>query len=84
MSLGVVRQARIPSLTGKLTRRLGDLAERVLTTNEAGAEERLEVAVALAYGLDRDEMAKVLSSFPKVDMEERDRLLDDELWRTTC
>ncbi len=40
----------------------------------------LEVAVARAYGLDRDAFASVLPAFPKLRAEERDALLYKELW----
>jgi hypothetical protein len=40
----------------------------------------LEIAVARAYGLDRDAFDCVLSAFPKLTAEEREALLCKDLW----
>ena len=79
MSLGVVRQARVPALTQRQTRSLAQLAERSMK-GEGHAELQLEIAVAKAYGLARGDMAQLLDQFPKLGEEERARLMDCSLW----
>ena len=80
MSLGVVRQTRIPDLDDDLIERLSTLANRVLEGGGVVAEQRLEVAVAKAYGLDRQDMARLLSDFPKLDESERSGLTNSKAW----
>lgn len=75
MSLGAVRQARVPRLVTSLVRRLSALVR-------SGADEaRLEVAVARAYGLDREDMRALAAEFPKLTEEDRSALLSSSLWR---
>lgn len=79
MSLGAVRQARVPELTRSL---VATLASGVAAAQEgcANAAVRLEVMVAKAYGLDRDTLESIIGSFDKIDEEERCQLLDPALW----
>lgn len=81
MSLGVVRDAHVPVLDGRLEAQLGEEAIRL-----SGAAEiecgRMEVMVAQACGLKRDAFALLLDSFEKVRGDEKARLLDKELWMT--
>ncbi|MHB0679192.1 hypothetical protein ACX4MV_11445 [Roseomonas mucosa] len=80
MSLGIVRMARIPPLEGSVVRKLARVGEAALA-HGGEAQASLEVAVARAYGLDREAMAAVISQFPKVDAAERDAVLAPALWR---
>jgi Alw26I/Eco31I/Esp3I family type II restriction m6 adenine DNA methyltransferase len=81
MSLGVVRDAHIPELDMLLVRRLSAAVRNLEAASETMAD-RLEVLVARAYGLDRDAFALLLESFEKVSGDERERLLDKQLWAT--
>jgi Alw26I/Eco31I/Esp3I family type II restriction m6 adenine DNA methyltransferase len=80
MSLGVVRQARVPILDGRLIGLLSGLARSAMDNGGLAAEHRLEIAVAKAYGLGRDEMARLLDDFPKLDDDEREALTRVESW----
>jgi len=80
MSLGVVRQARIPTLTGRLINGLSSLARIAMNGGGMPAEHRLEIAVAKAYGLDRDDMARLLDDFPKLEECEREALTSIAAW----
>jgi hypothetical protein len=44
------------------------------------AEHRLEIAVAKAYGLSREEMSRLLDDFPKLKEDEREALTSVEAW----
>lgn len=79
MSLGVVRQARAPVLDDRLANLLSNLARSAMN-GALAAEHRLEIAVAKAYGLSRDEMARLLDDFPKLDEAERNALTSVEAW----
>lgn len=80
MSLGVVRQARVPELDDRLVNQLSSLARSAMNGGGAAAENRLEIAVAKAYGLSREEMARLLDDFPKLEDRERDALTSAEAW----
>lgn len=82
MSLGVVRQARIPNLTSENITVLAR-AVRANAVRCPLAAARLEIAVAKAYGLGPDALSKILDSFEKVDDVEKQRLLDPALWAGT-
>jgi Alw26I/Eco31I/Esp3I family type II restriction m6 adenine DNA methyltransferase len=74
VSLSVVRATRIPRLDRQL---IAPLAKAALACLEerACAESDLEVAVARAYGLDREEWNSVASHF-ELSAQERDALRD--------
>jgi Alw26I/Eco31I/Esp3I family type II restriction m6 adenine DNA methyltransferase len=80
MSLGVVRQARVPVLDDRLVTQLSSLARSAMNGGGVAAEHRLEIAVAKAYGLSREEMARLLDAFPKLEDGERDALTSVEAW----
>lgn len=80
MSLGVVRQAHVPKLDLHLITKLTSLAHSVMNGGGLVAEHRLEIAVAKAYGLGREEMAHLLDDFPKLEGGERDALINVEAW----
>lgn len=80
MSLGVVRQARIPTLNARLINSLSSLARAAMNSGSLPAEHRLEIAVAKAYGLGRDEMARLLDDFPKLEEFEREALTSIAAW----
>jgi hypothetical protein len=81
VSLGVVRATRVPALAPEMLNAIAEAAHAAVL-GKFGAEARLEVRVARAYGLGRAEMECVLSQFPKVLGRERDDVLDAELWRS--
>lgn len=78
MSLGVVRRARVPTLDARLVGSLASLARRAMT--DEAVVPHLEIAVARAYGLNRDDMMTLFSDFPKLDQLERDTLTDARSW----
>ena len=80
MSLGIVRQARVPMLDPSLIDVLSSLAYDAMNGGGLKAEHRLELAVARAYGLTRDEMARLLDDFPKLDEGEREALISAAAW----
>jgi Alw26I/Eco31I/Esp3I family type II restriction m6 adenine DNA methyltransferase len=77
MSLGIIRSTKIPALSARVVASLGAHATRVLAGSPS---TRLEVAVAKAYGLSRDDFADVLSFFSAVKVEEKDKVLKPALW----
>ncbi len=79
MSLGIIRSARVPKLDKRMRQRLGRAARSALS-REPGAEHRLEVETARAYGLDRDAMGLVLGCFPKLTRSEVDAILAPAAW----
>lgn len=79
MSLGAVRAARAPRLSPALSMRLAKLVDRA-TGGDARAADQLEIAVARAYGLSRNDMITLVDSFPKVDDAEKSRLLAQDNW----
>lgn len=83
MSLGVVRQSRIPSFKAQSIKRLAAAGRRALGSSEEGwASDALEVAVAREYGLDRSSMIAILEHFPKIDDDERERIAQVKAWQT--
>lgn len=80
MSLGVVREARLPVMNQPVLARLAAEADAVLSKAGDKAAVSLEVAVAQAYGLDRSAMTAILELFVKVDAAEREAILAPALW----
>jgi len=78
MSLGAVRRAKVPVLTPDTVSRLSSVVD-VVQTDESD-QVKLEVAVAKAYGLDRDVFELILGQFPKVLPGEREHLLASYNW----
>ena len=75
VSLGSVREVRVPRFDDSHTlHRLSALTRRVLDC-EAGAEAALEVAVALAYGLAREEFIMLLGYFDRLPEDFRAEML---------
>jgi len=80
VSLGAVRQVRVPAFEGDDTvSMLCGLVDRVMS-GEAQAEVELEVRVALLYGLSREDFSLVLTSFDKLEQAEREAFLASPLW----
>lgn len=80
MSLGVVRRTHMPVLDGRLIEQLSSLARSAMNGGGAIAEHRLEIAVAKAYGLNREELACLLDDFPKLEDGERQALTSVAAW----
>jgi Alw26I/Eco31I/Esp3I family type II restriction m6 adenine DNA methyltransferase len=80
ISLGSVRDVHIPHLTNPcIVQTLAQLVDRA-SAGDAEAVQRLEVEVAQLYGLRRDDMAALLSSFAKIDNDEASALLSISAW----
>jgi Alw26I/Eco31I/Esp3I family type II restriction m6 adenine DNA methyltransferase len=80
MSLGVVRSARIPAMTRRVVASIASAVDVVMA--DPAQEAALEVKVARAYGLDRDQFAAILTQFPKLDGAMQAKLLSKTLWRS--
>lgn len=81
MSLGVVRQCRVPDLSSRVVATLSKAARRAAAAGDnSSASDALEVAVARAYELDRSSMISILENFPKLTDSERERLTCQEMW----
>lgn len=86
ISLGIIRQIRIPPLENRefvrrLSQRMLDLDENPFTEEETLLD--LEVSVAQAYGLKKDEYAMLLQSFEGLSNSFRERLLSHPIWAQT-
>jgi Alw26I/Eco31I/Esp3I family type II restriction m6 adenine DNA methyltransferase len=79
MSLGVIRSAHVPKFDKRTRERLARAARSAIS-REAGAEHRLEVEAARAFGLDREAMSLVLGFFPKLTKAEVDAILAPAAW----
>lgn len=80
MSLGVVRRAHVPTLDADSIELLSSLARSAMNGEDKSAEHKLEIAVAKAYGLSRDEMIRLLDDFPKLEDWERQALTSVAAW----
>ena len=82
VSLGSVRQVRIPDLyDSTVVKRLFRLVDRCLA-GDSTALVTLEVRVARLYGLTRDDLGLLLSSFEKIGKDEVSLLLTCKEWET--
>lgn len=82
ISLGTVRQARVPSLTDRrVVRHLAKLVDRRMTAKR-DASVALEVRVAQLYGLSREEFGALLGPFEKLTDGEVKALLSERRWRS--
>jgi len=80
MSVGVVRQARVPDLRNeKLVIEFARIAEGCLG-GKADMELIAEILCAQCYGLDRSEFKQILSYFPKLENGEIERHLEEGMW----
>ena len=80
MSLGVVREGRLPNLTPSLVDKLAAVTSKVILDKKQHA--KYEVTVAKSYGLSRENFAEIIDAFPKLDPDERIALLNPQLWAT--
>lgn len=81
VSQGVLRQCSVPLSVLLESQERGELLRMLEKRLNSDAElPELEVAVARAYGLDRDAFARALSAFPKLSVDERETLLCKDLW----
>ncbi len=82
ISLGVVRQVKVPDLNDQgLAKRLSNMVERLEAGDEA-VEIDIEVAVAQSYGLSRDGLGALLRKFDGLSEQDRTRLLGHPSWQT--
>lgn len=82
VSVGVLRKTRIPPITSELTTKLVPMVKRKLA-GDVTAEVEIEIVVAKAYGLERQGLAEIMQSFPKLTPEECQNLLDHPMWRNS-
>jgi Alw26I/Eco31I/Esp3I family type II restriction m6 adenine DNA methyltransferase len=81
LSLGAVRRCSVPDLEDTaFLATLSGLVDRRLA-GDGTAEVEAEVRVAEAYGLSRDDLALLLSSFDKMEEYEVASLTSHEAWR---
>ncbi len=81
VSQGVLRSCAVASGCFSDPRRRAALLERIADrVRDEQAAARLEVAVARAHGLTRDDLACVLEGFPKLTAAERAAHLEAGLW----
>lgn len=81
ISLGVVRQVRVPSFENKkLIALLLEYIERLKGEDSNSAEIALEVIVAQAYGLDREKYKTILEHFCSLSDEMKQQLISHDLW----
>jgi Alw26I/Eco31I/Esp3I family type II restriction m6 adenine DNA methyltransferase len=79
VSAGVMRKVRIPAWNSDFIQN----TSRLVKERMGGvllAENQLEVDIAKAYGLSRNQFSEMLSAFPKVSEMERETLLSSDLW----
>ncbi|XAZ23410.1 Alw26I/Eco31I/Esp3I family type II restriction adenine-specific DNA-methyltransferase [Sinorhizobium sp. B11] len=77
VSLGVIRQVRVPALSGLCL--IDTLCERRLA-GDAAVEDLLEVACAKAYGFDRSNFSKILEFFKWIPEKKREFLMSKSAW----
>lgn len=82
ISLGAVRQARVPDLHDRalVARLSAGLA--ALESGDPDGEIALEIAVARAYGLDRPGFEELLAHFDRLPPAQKDRFLAHPTWDT--
>jgi Alw26I/Eco31I/Esp3I family type II restriction m6 adenine DNA methyltransferase len=80
ISVGILRKTRIPEITAELINKLVPLAKSKLS-GDLYAEQKIEIVVAKSYGLNCDDLAEIIKSFPKITTEERQNLLEHKLWK---
>ena len=79
VSAGVLRKVRVPDWNKNFVSKVS----RLVTNRMSGdlhAEYQLEINIAQAYGLDRNQFGEILTAFPKVSENERAALLNPTLW----
>ena len=82
ISLGVVRQVKVPDFNDRsLVKRLSSMVGRLGAGDET-AEIDIEVAVAQSYGLSRDDLGVLLRKFDGIPEQNRTRLLGHSSWQT--
>jgi Alw26I/Eco31I/Esp3I family type II restriction m6 adenine DNA methyltransferase len=80
ISLGIVRLAHLPNLEdNKLVNSLSETVSACLGGCE-DSKVKLEVQVAKAFSLSREDFAEVLSAFTKLEQSEIDKMLGHEEW----
>gem|GEM_PF-264126 len=75
VSLGALRKVHIPALESKHYAGMLVKAVTGALKGTPGAEVKVEVAAAVAYGLTRETLDEILSHFPKVAQEEKEAVL---------
>ncbi|MFH2231693.1 MAG: Alw26I/Eco31I/Esp3I family type II restriction adenine-specific DNA-methyltransferase [Patescibacteria group bacterium] len=81
ISAGAMRRIRIPAWNTDFINRVSELVEKRLN-NDFSAENEIEVRIARAYGLDKTRFGVILRSFPRVTDQEKEVLLNSNLWNT--
>lgn len=81
VSAGVMKKIRIPTWNKSFVDRTSKLVAKRMS-GVASDEYQLEVDIAKAYGLNRNQFSEVLNAFPKVSEMEREALLSTNLWNS--
>ena len=83
VSLGAIRQAKLPSLNDKNeVNLLSKLVDKCLSDGSDDDLTELEITIAKLYGLNKEEFSLLLSSFDKLTLEEKSLLLSDKYWKS--
>lgn len=80
VSQGVLRRCVIPYEVFENAKMRAELAEIAKSILDVDCSIRLEVLMARAYGVSRDEFAQLLQPFSKLTSEETAALLKKEIW----
>lgn len=80
VSQGVIRHCAVPYEIFESTSTRASLAELARKNSDSQHTARLEITVAKAYGLSRDEFASLLRPFNKLLAHETELLLSKEAW----
>lgn len=80
ISLGAVRQVRVPILSDKTIEKLAFLVDQCMAGGHAAANG-IEIAVAKLYGLNPEEYTVVLSAFGKLEDAEIKVLTNKKEWK---
>jgi len=79
ISLGTIRNIRLPDIEATFAKKAATIVKSCIRWNYT-LMPSLEVLVAKAYGLDKQEFMTILEAFPKLEQGEREALLSDNRW----
>lgn len=79
ISAGVMKRVRIPAWNVDFIDRISKLVEERLH-GKISKECQIEIEIAKAYGLNQFEFEAILKAFPKVTDQEKEALLNSDLW----
>ena len=80
ISLGAVRKAHLPPISDNLTTERLAYLVGLCQKGDVHAQIMLEVVIAQLYALSHEIFSEIVSSYPKLENQERENLLDTDLW----